>query len=136
LFSWAFLMAYFTTKLKSSDNKASSCFRPLWLRNVTANVYLYRLHCRFRFKTFQLTILISYTFHLQDFIIKHAMATCFEKQDVSEIHYYKSTTSWCGVYVGRLTLRLRTMLLLKTIPVSRIPDPLQVIHVLCVCACN
>jgi hypothetical protein len=29
LFSWAFLMAYFTTKLKSSDNKASSCFRPL-----------------------------------------------------------------------------------------------------------
>jgi hypothetical protein len=36
---------------------------------------------------------------------------------------------------GRVAMRMHTVLLLNTIPVSDI-DPLQVTHVLCVCSCN
>jgi hypothetical protein len=40
-FSWTFLIVPNKPKLKSSINKASSCFRPFWIGKSSRNVYLY-----------------------------------------------------------------------------------------------
>jgi hypothetical protein len=36
-------MAYFKVKLKSNGDKASPCFRPVWIGKLS-NVYLYGLY--------------------------------------------------------------------------------------------
>jgi hypothetical protein len=52
LFSWTFLMAYSKAKLKISHDKASPCFMPFWIGNLSD-------FCKSRLKYFKEEVFYS-----------------------------------------------------------------------------
>jgi hypothetical protein len=61
-------MAYCKEKLKSSDDKASPCFGPLWIENYQANVKIYGI-C----STHEYVSNLNSVRSVYDYIINHAL---------------------------------------------------------------
>jgi hypothetical protein len=86
---WTFQIAYFKPKLRSSDDKASPCFRQFWIENVSDRVLPIRLWVWFKH------ILIS----LANFIaIPNSMGILYNTSLLNESRAFsKSVNNWCTV---------------------------------------